>query len=102
MVESRWAITITVRLLIRFWQRALHQHFRFGIQVRSGFVQNQDGRVLQQRAGDGDALPLAAAQLHAALADHGVVSLRHALDEFVGQRVARGFANSSSLALGRP
>ena len=44
-------------------QRPLHQHFGFGIEVRGGLVQNQDGRVLEQRAGDGDALPLAAAEL---------------------------------------
>ena len=36
-------------------QRPLHQHFGFGIQVRRGFVQNQDRRILQQRAGDGHA-----------------------------------------------
>ena len=62
MVESRWAITITVLLGHQIGQRLLHQHFRFGIQVRGSFVQNQDRRILQQRAGDGDALPLAAAE----------------------------------------
>ena len=39
------------------------------------FVQDQDRRVLQQHARDGDALALAARQLHAALADMGVVAL---------------------------
>ena len=38
-------------------------------------VEDQDRRVLQQHAGDGDALALAAGQLHAALADVRVVGL---------------------------
>jgi hypothetical protein len=39
----------------------LHIHFGFGVQLGSGFIQNQDGRILEDGAGDGDALPLAAA-----------------------------------------
>ena len=51
-------------------QRALHQHFRFGVELRRGFVENQDGRVFQQRARDGQALALAAGKALAAVADH--------------------------------
>ena len=32
-------------------QRALHQHLRFGVQVRGGLVQDQDGRVLRAAPG---------------------------------------------------
>jgi hypothetical protein len=39
------------------------------IQRRGGLVEDQDRRVLQQRAGDGHALLLAAGELQAALAD---------------------------------
>ena len=37
-------------------------------------VEDQDRRVLEEEAGDGDALPLAAGELYAALADMGVVA----------------------------
>ena len=36
-------------------------------------VEDEDGRVLEQHAGNGDALALAARQLDAALADMGLV-----------------------------
>src|SRR5215831_4772314 len=50
-------------------QRLLYQHFGFGVQMGGGFVEDEDGRVLQKRARDGDALPLAATQTDAAIAD---------------------------------
>ena len=82
-------------------QRLLHQQLGFGIQVRGGFVQDQDGGVLQQRAGDGDTLPLAAAQARAAVADHGFVALRKPLDELVGQGRFGGAADIVHEAPGR-
>ena len=81
-------------------ERLLHQNLRFRIQMRRGFVQNQDGRVLEQRPRDGQPLPLSSAQLDAALADHGVVAFVHPLDELFGQSVARGFANLFVLGFG--
>jgi hypothetical protein len=45
----------------------LHPVLRFRVQRRRGLVQEQDRRVLEQRPGDGDALPLAARQVGAAL-----------------------------------
>ena len=65
MVERRCAITITVRLLHQVGQRPLHQHFGLGVQVRRGFVQDQDRRILEQRARDRQPLPLPAAELDA-------------------------------------
>src|SRR5262249_18773086 len=44
---------------------------------------DQDWRVADDGAGDGDALALAAGERHAALADHRVVTFRRPLDEFV-------------------
>ena len=44
-------------------------------------VEDQDARIGDQRAGDGDALALAARKAAAALADHGVVALRQLEDE---------------------
>src|SRR4029077_15287798 len=66
-------------------ERALHVHLRLGIQLRGGFIKNEDGRIFQNGAGDGDALALAAAEASAALADHGVVALRQFHDEIVRQ-----------------
>ena len=74
-------------------QCPLHQYFRFRIQVRRGFIQNQNRSVLQQRTGDGDALPLAAAELCAPLADHCVVALRQPRDKLFRQCVPRGLAH---------
>ena len=44
------------------------------IEHRRGFVEYQYRRVFQQRAGEGEALLLAAGQPHAAIADQGVVA----------------------------
>jgi len=41
-------------------ERLLDLAFRLGVKRRGRFVQNQDRRILQQGAGDGDALALAA------------------------------------------
>src|SRR5262249_51982520 len=46
-------------------------------------VEHQDRRVLQDRAGDRDALALAARQLRAALADDGIVARALRQDEVV-------------------
>ena len=61
----------------------------FGIEHRGGFVQHQDRRVLQQGAGQRDALALAAGEPDALVADHGVIALRQAADEIVRLRGAR-------------
>ena len=46
-------------------------------------VEDQDARIGDQRAGDGDALALAARQAAAALADDGVVAFGQLEDEVV-------------------
>src|ERR1017187_8442402 len=75
-------------------QRLLYQHFALRVQMAGGFVENQYGRVLQQGAGDGEALPLSAGELDAAVADHGLVAFREAHDEIVGQRGFGGGADA--------
>ncbi len=64
----------------------LNQPLGFGIERRGRLVEQDDLRVLDQRAGDGDALALAAGKLRAALADRRVVARREARDEFMGMR----------------
>ncbi len=52
-----------------------------GIDRRRGVVEDQDARVGEHGAGDGDALPLTAGEREPVLADDGVVPGRQRLDE---------------------
>ena len=79
----------------------LDHGFGFGIEAGGGFVENQDARIGEDGAGDGDALALAAGKFHAALADDGVV-LRSKDSANSSTRAMRQAAMmSSSLASGR-
>ena len=60
------------------------------IECRSGFVQNQDGRVLEHGAGNGDALFLAAGELEAAFAHGGIPAFGQRFDEMQDVRGACG------------
>ncbi|KAG0742650.1 hypothetical protein G6F24_016440 [Rhizopus arrhizus] len=72
-------------------QRLLDQRLVFGIYRRQRFVQEQDGRIAQQRAGNRHALALAARQLQAAFTDAGAVAVRQRHDEVVDVgRAGRG------------
>ena len=71
-------------------QRVLDQPLRFGVERRRGLVQDQDRRVLEQRAGDRQALALPARQPLPALADRRPVAVRKRRDEVVGMSGARG------------
>src|SRR5262245_411055 len=64
-------------------QTFLNQRFRFRVEAGSGFVENQDARISENRAGDGDALFLPARQTHAAFADDGVVLVREVFRELI-------------------
>jgi hypothetical protein len=55
-------------------QAGLDGGFDLGVERAGGFVEQQDGRVLEHHARDGDALALAARQLHAAFADVGRIA----------------------------
>ena len=70
-------------------QRLLDAALGFVVERRGGFVEDQDGRVLEQRARDRDALPLAAREQRAAIADLGVEALRQLGREFVDIRGRR-------------
>jgi hypothetical protein len=63
------------------FQLGLDGFFRLRIEGRSGLVEDQYRRVLEQRSGDGDPLFLAAGKLEAPLTDAGFIALRQALDE---------------------
>ena len=73
---------------------ALDQALVFSVKSAGGFVEEQDGRVFQDGAGDGEALPLSAGKLHAAFAEPGFVALREGFDKLSGLgglRCARDF-----------
>jgi hypothetical protein len=54
-------------------KRDLHQRLAFRVECRCGFIQDENRRVLEQRPGDGDALPLSARETKALFADHSIV-----------------------------
>ena len=75
------------------FQGRLNFALGFGIDRGGGFVEDQDARVDQQRAGDRDALAFAAGEGLAALADEGIVAVGQLQDEFVGVGGAGGVDN---------
>ena len=54
-------------------ERLLDRRLDLGVERAGRLVEDQDRRVLEDQPGDRDALALAAGELHAALADVGVV-----------------------------
>src|SRR5436309_7466953 len=70
----------------------LDERLGLGVEARGGLVEDQDARVGQDGAGDGDALALPAREPHAALADDGVEPLRETVGELVDVRDVTGLA----------
>ena len=70
------------------------------IQVSGGLVQEQQGRVSQERTGQRDPLPLPRGQPQAALAERRIVSSRQFLDEVGGPRQPGGAADSVTARTG--
>ena len=68
----------------------LHGDFAFGVERGGGFVQDDDGRVFQQGAGDADALFFAAGEFAADVAHAGLVAFGHRHDEVVAAGGAGG------------
>src|SRR5439155_4332129 len=71
-------------------QAVLNHLLALAVEARGGLVENENAGVGKNGAGDGHALPLTARQLDAALAHHGVVSLRKLIDELVAVGNATG------------
>src|SRR5258708_1629754 len=63
-----------------------YQFFRGRVQSGTRLIHNQNGRIANDRAGDGDALPLSAGKRCATLSHDGVISLRQLFNELVGIR----------------
>ena len=65
------------RLIVGQFRNGLHQLlFIFGVNIGRGLVQNDDGCVLHNGPGNGDALPLAAGERCTALTDNSVKAVR--------------------------
>ena len=74
-----------------FLQRGLYEGLVLGVEVARGFVEDDDRRVLQEHAGDGETLLLAAGEAVAALAHDRGVAVGQRRDEIVdARRPARG------------
>ena len=102
-VDRRWAMTSVVRPSRDALQRVLDLALGEAVERRGRLVEHQDRRPLQDRAGDGDALLLAARQFEPALADLRVVAHRQRADEAVDLRALRRLcAPRASLAPSRP
>ena len=65
------------------FQRDLNPSLGIGIDVRRRFVEDQDGRVRDQRAGEAQKLPLAERQVTTLLIEHRVVAVGELNDEVV-------------------
>ncbi|MNE66738.1 hypothetical protein D3C80_1623070 [compost metagenome] len=58
--------------------------FTLRIEGAGGFIEQQDRRVHQQRPGDGQALALTTGEAQPAVAQMGLVTVGHLLNEVVG------------------
>ena len=66
------------------------------------FVEDEDRRVLQEDARNGDTLLLTAGELDAAFTDEGVEAFRQGFDVFENVRTARGIFDLLLVAVGVP
>ena len=83
-------------------ERALHERLVLGVERGGRFVQQQHRRVLEDGAGDGDALALAARDRRAALAERRIVALRQSGNEAVRRGLRAAAAIASRVASGEP
>jgi len=74
-------------------QTLLHEQLGKGVDVRGGLVQDQDARIGQERAGEGYQLPLADAEVLAALANYGFVARGQLRDQLMGADDTSGVLN---------
>ena len=97
-------MTIAVRPAEQPPQALLDAPLGVHVDVRGRLVEHQDPRVGDQRARERDELALAGRELHAALADLGVVAVLAARDELVARRPRappRSTSSSRRVAAGR-
>ena len=74
--------------------------FALGVEGTGGFVEDEDGRVFEDGAGDAETLALSATEVESTVADGGVVALLHEGDEFVGVSHLCGMADGIDAVVG--
>jgi hypothetical protein len=67
-------------------QGGLDRQFGDAVEMRGGFVEDEDSRVFEEDPVDGEALLFPSAEAVAPLADQGAVAVREAGDEVVDER----------------
>src|SRR6266550_5458646 len=72
-------------------QSILDQRFALTVEARRSFVKNQYFRPSENGASNRHALALSARQLHAALADDGVITVGKTVDKLLAMGDAAGF-----------
>ena len=82
--ESRCAMTNTVRPSRDLRHVLLNNALALVVERACRLIENQDARVGNQRAGNGDALPLAPGQAAAPLTDDRVIALGELENEVMG------------------
>src|SRR5689334_14389753 len=70
-------------------QPFLDQRLALTVQARRRFVEQEDRWIGEKGSRDRDTLALSSRQLHATLADDGLIAVGHPLDELVAVRDAR-------------
>lgn len=88
--------------LRQFVQALADQNLALVVQGARGLVQQQNARVLQKYAGNGEALLLPAGELDTALTDIGVIAVLQGADKGVSPSQAGGFLNFGAGRAGRP
>src|SRR3989475_427493 len=83
-------------------QRLLDHELALRVEVRGRLVEDQDRRILEERAGDRDPLALAAGEAHAPLADERVVTVGARQGEVEGVGLASRTHDLLDLVVGPP
>ena len=95
-------MAMTVRPCISRPKRLADRLLGFAVERRRCLVEQQERRILEKRARDGDALALAAGQLDAALADERSHAFGQVLDKFAPRRECGLAALLRRMASGLP
>ena len=77
--------------VLHLFQGVLDQHFRFGVDVGGGLVQDHDAGLMDDGTGKAQQLPLTGGEVIATLPDRLVQALFQPGDEAVGIDIAAGF-----------
>ena len=103
IVEKRWAMTMVVRPCMRRSKACWIVLFGLAVEGGGGFVQEEDGGVFEEGAGDGDALALTTGEAASVLAGESIVAIGLLKDKLVGEGSFCGvldFSNWGHLELG--